>query len=106
MMALPTLGIGRPIKTKSTVKHKVIAQNVSLAIVGMDVPLQIEQIVEIASKFQPLAEEEAARLIEEVRVPVEQDAEESQKGKSALFWLHDTAVMGWQQKDEPALMNY
>lgn len=33
-------------------------------------------------------------------------AKESQEGKSALFWLHDTAVMGWQQRDEPALVAY
>jgi hypothetical protein len=27
-------------------------------------------------------------------------------GERALFWLHDTTVMGWQQRDEPALVDY
>jgi hypothetical protein len=31
---------------------------------------------------------------------------DSRQGKSTLFWLHDTTVVGWQEKDEPALVDY
>ena len=58
----------------------------------MDVPVQIDQIVEIAATYSPLEESEEARLIEEVRPIVQKDAEASQNGKSSLFWLHDTSV--------------
>jgi len=81
-------------------------QGVSLAIVGMDVPVQVAQIAAIAANFRPLAEEEEARLIEEVRPLVEKDAKESQQGKSDLFWLHDTTVTGWSYHDEPRLVRY
>jgi hypothetical protein len=37
---------------------------------------------------------------------VEQDARAQGQGEKALFWLHDTAVMGWQQQDEPMLVSY
>jgi len=43
---------------------------------------------------------------EEVRPLVEKDAKDSHKGKSKPFWLHDTTVMGWKEKDEPALVQY
>jgi hypothetical protein len=42
----------------------------------------------------------------QVRPLVEQDATASQQGKSDLFWLHDTAVTGWKEHDEPALVAY
>jgi len=44
--------------------------------------------------------------VADVRPLVEKDAKESQEGKSSLFWLHDTKVMGWQKEDEPALVTY
>ena len=44
--------------------------------------------------------------ISEVRPLIEKDAEESQKGESKLFWLHDTTVMGWKEHDEPAMVAY
>ena len=72
----------------------------------MDSPAQIDEIVDIASAFRPLEEREEERLIDAVRPLVEKDAKESKKGQSSLFWLHDTTVMGWQEKDEPALVDY
>lgn len=45
-------------------------------------------------------------LIDEVRPIVEADAKESKAGKSSLFWLHDTSVMGWAQHDEPVMVDY
>ena len=41
-----------------------------------------------------------------MRPLVERDAQDSKKGQSDLFWLHDTTVMGWKQQDEPALVAY
>jgi hypothetical protein len=43
-----------------------------------------------------------------VRPIVEADAKESQEeaGRSRLFWLHDTKVMGWEKNDEPQLVWY
>jgi hypothetical protein len=36
-----------------------------------------------------------------------EDAEEAQEhGKSRLFWLHDTSVMAWLQKDTPKAVAY
>ncbi len=55
---------------------------------------------------QVLSDAERDAPIEEVRPVVEQDAKDSQQGKSKLFWLHDTAVMGWAQHDEPVLVSY
>jgi hypothetical protein len=72
----------------------------------MDNEKQIDEIVEIAEKFQPLDEQEEQKLIEQVRPVVERDAQENEKGKGSLFWLHDTAVMGWKQHDEPQLVSY
>lgn len=79
---------------------------VSVAIVGLDNERQIDEIVEFAGRFQPLSEQDEDELIQEVRPVVEKDSKESKQGQSALFWLHDTAVMGWQQKDEPVMVDY
>jgi aryl-alcohol dehydrogenase-like predicted oxidoreductase len=106
VIAMKVLGHGQFQSVDLALRYSLGLPGVSLAIIGMDVPLHIEQMAEMATNFQPLAEEEEARLIEEVRVLVEQDAEESEKGKGSLFWLHDTTVMGWQQKDEPAMVSY
>ena len=67
---------------------------------------EIDEIVESASAFRPLEEHEEARLIEEVRPLIEHDSQNWKKGDSPLFWLHETSVMGWQEKDEPAMVDY
>lgn len=106
VIAMKTLGHGHLKSVDLALRYALGLDGVSLAIVGMDVPVQIEQIVEIAGRFQPLREEEEARLIEETRPIVQKDAEESQNGKSDLFWLHDTTVTGWSHHDEPARVRY
>jgi uncharacterized protein len=106
VIAMKVLGHGQFQSVDLGLRYALGLPGVSLAIVGMDVPIQIDQIVEIAANFEPLREEEEARLIEEVRPLVESDAKESQEGKGSLFWLHDTNVMGWAQHDEPARVRY
>jgi aryl-alcohol dehydrogenase-like predicted oxidoreductase len=106
VIAMKTLGHGEFSNVELALRYSLGLPGVSLAIVGMESTSQIDQIVSIAARFRPLEEQEEARLIGLVRPLVEKDAEESQKGKGSLFWLHDTAVMGWRQKDEPALVSY
>jgi aryl-alcohol dehydrogenase-like predicted oxidoreductase len=106
VIAMKVLGHGEFSDRELALRYSLGLPGVSLAIVGMDSPAQIDENVGIASRFRPLEEAEEARLIEQVRPLIEKDAEESKKGQSALFWLHDTSVMGWQQKDEPALVDY
>ena len=79
---------------------------VSLAVVGMKSPQEIDDVIANAAAARPLDERELERLVEGVRPLVEKDAEDNSNGKSALFWLHDTKVMGWREHDEPALVAY
>jgi len=106
VIAMKVLGHGQFKNIDLALRYSLGLEGVSLAIVGMNVPIQIDQIVDIAANFQPLSEREEALLIEEVRPIVEKDADESQSGKGPLFWLHDTAVMGWKQHDEPRMVAY
>jgi len=106
VIAMKTLGHGHYKNIDLALRYSLGLNGVSTAIVGMNVPVQVEQIAQIAANFTPLREEEEARLIEEVRPLVEKDAEESQKGKGDLFWLHDTSVTGWSHHDEPRLVRY
>jgi len=108
VIAMKVLGHGKFPSVDLGLRYSLGLPGVSLAIVGMDVPVQIDQIASIAADFSPLSEEEEARLIEEVRPLVEQDAEASQKGEGQppLFWLHDSQVMGWKEHDEPRLVRY
>jgi uncharacterized protein len=106
VIAMKTMGHGEFPDKALALRYALGLPEVSLAIVGMDSPAQIDENVAVAASFRPLAEEEEARLIEQVRPLIEKDANESKKGQSALFWLHDTTVMGWQQKDEPAMVDY
>ena len=106
VIAMKVLGHGKFQNVDLALRYSLGLDGVSLAIVGMDVPIQIDQIVDIAANFQPLSEREEQLLIEEVRPLVEKDAEESQQGQGSLFWLHDTAVMGWKQHDEPVRVRY
>lgn len=106
VIAMKVLGHGSFKHRELALRYSLGLPGVSLAIVGMDNPHQIDQIVEIASNFKPLAKDEEEPLLKEIKKLVEKDAEESQKGKSDLFWLHDTSVNGWKQHDEPALVQY
>ena len=110
VIAMKVLGHGNFASVDLALRYSLGLPGVSLAIVGMDVPVQIDQIVEIAAGFKPLEEREEQMLIEEVRPIVEKDAKEwKQPGQSAeggLFWIHDTSVMGWSEKDEPMLVHY
>lgn len=106
VIAMKVLGHGHFKNIDLALRYSLGLNGVSTAIVGMDVPVQIEQIAALAAEFTPLQEAEEARLIEEVRPLVQKDAEESQKGRSDLFWLHDTSVTGWAHHDEPRLVRY
>jgi uncharacterized protein len=106
VIAMKVMGHGEFSDRELALRYSLGLPGVSLAIVGMDSPAQIDENVAIAARFRPLEEAEEARLIEQVRPLIEKDAEESKKGQSALFWLHDTSVMGWKEKDEPALVDY
>lgn len=106
VIAMKVLGHGTSPNVERALRYSLGLPGVSLAIIGMDKMEQIDQNVEIAARFQPLNEQERQQLIDEVQPLVEQDAEQSQKGKGELFWLHDTKVMGWQMEDEPALVAY
>ena len=106
VIAMKTLGHGHIESVDLALRYALGLEGVSIAIVGMNVEVQIDQIVEIAARFTPLREVEEARLLEEVRPLVQKDAEESQKGKSDLFWLHDPSATGWANHDEPAQVRY
>lgn len=106
VVAMKVLGHGKFQNIDLALRYSLGLPGVSLAIVGMDVPVQIDQIAQIAANFRPLEEREEALLLEEVRPLVEQDAKENQEGKGSLFWLHDTTVMGWREHDEPVLVRY
>jgi uncharacterized protein len=106
VIAMKALGHGQFKSIDLALRYSLGLPGVSLAIVGMDVEVQIEQIVQIAEGFKPLDDEELTRLIEEVRPIVEKDSEESGEGKGSLFWLHDTGVMGWKVEDEPYAVRY
>src|SRR5581483_5937282 len=101
VIAMKVLAHGCIEQRDLALRYSLGLPGVSLAIVGMDSPAQIDEIVDIAARFRPLEEREEERLIEAVRPLVERDANEAKKGQGSLFWLHDTSVMGWQQKDEP-----
>jgi uncharacterized protein len=107
VIAMKVLGHGEFPDIELALRYSLGLAGVSLAIVGMESTRQIDDIVKYAGRFEPLSEVEDARLIEQVRPIVQKDAEKQQEeGKSPLFWLHDTSVMGWKQKDEPACVSY
>jgi uncharacterized protein len=106
VIAMKVMGHGTFPNVARGLRYSLGLPGVSLAIVGMDKPEQIDQNVEIAANFEPLTPEEYELLVEDVRPLVEKEMDEAEKGKGSLFWLHDTKVMGWQQHDEPALVAY
>jgi aryl-alcohol dehydrogenase-like predicted oxidoreductase len=107
VVAMKVLGHGSFPDRELALRYSLGLPGVSLAIVGMKSPAEIDAIVEYAARFRPLAEAELGRLVDEVRPIVERDAGETkEEGQGTLFWLHDTTVMGWQEHDEPALVAY
>ncbi|HEV2124544.1 MAG TPA: aldo/keto reductase [Chloroflexota bacterium] len=108
VIAMKTLGHGHFPDASLALRYALGLPGVSLAIVGMDRIEHIDQNVEIAANFKPLSEDEMTELITQVRPLVQEDAQKNQEGggKSDLFWLHDTAVTGWKEEDEPVLVSY
>jgi aryl-alcohol dehydrogenase-like predicted oxidoreductase len=110
VIAMKVLGHGEFPNKQLALRYSLMMEGVSLAIVGMEKQEHIDQVVEWGADPQPLSEAEMERLVSTVRPLIEEDAKASQgEGggeKPKLFWLHDTAVMGWKQKDEPALVSY
>lgn len=106
VIAMKVLGHGTFQSRALALRYSLGLPGVSLAIVGLKTVEEIDEAVSNAAAFRPLDEGELDRLIAEVRPQVEQDAQESKQGKSKLFWLHDTTVMGWKERDEPALVEY
>ena len=106
VIAMKVLGHGEFARRDLALRYSLGLPGVSLAIIGLKTPVEIDEIVELAAAYRPLDEGELGRLIDEVRPLVERDANESQGGKGPLFWLHDTKVMGWEKHDEPVLVAY
>ena len=111
VIAMKVLGHGEFPNRELALRYSLGIEGVSLAIIGLQEEAHIDEIVENASRFKPLDELEMERLIGQVRPLLEQDAKAAQGeggegAKPPLFWLHDTAVMGWKQKDEPASVSY
>jgi aryl-alcohol dehydrogenase-like predicted oxidoreductase len=106
VIAMKVLGHGEIQSRDLALRYSLGLPGVSLAIVGMNTPEQVDQIAALAAAYRPLEEAELDRLLDEVRPLVEQDATDSEEGKGALFWLHDTKVMGWKEQSEPELVAY
>jgi aryl-alcohol dehydrogenase-like predicted oxidoreductase len=106
VVAMKVFGHGAFSNRELALRYSLGLPGVSLAIVGMDDVQQIDEVVQLAANYSPLSQEEQDQLINEVRPIVEKDAKESQEGQGTLFWLHDTAVMGWQKHDEPVAVSY
>jgi uncharacterized protein len=106
VIAMKVLGHGQFKEIDLALRYSLGLPGVSMAIIGLDNVNQITEIATLASRFKPLQEQEEAALIEAVRPIVERDAQESQKGPSPLFWLHDTGVTGWNHHDEPCFVRY
>src|SRR5436305_6744727 len=77
VIAMKVLGHGEIEERELALRYSLGLPGVSLAIVGMDSPAQIDEMVGIASRFRPLEEREEARLIDAVRPLVEKDAQEA-----------------------------
>ena len=106
VVAMKVYGHGTITYRSLALRFSLGLPGVSLAILGMKAMEEIEDNVALANQVRPLDEREEEILIGEVRDLVEKDAEASKEGKSDLFWLHDTTVMGWKQRDEPTLVAY
>jgi uncharacterized protein len=106
VIAMKVLGHGEFQNVELALRYSLGLPGVSLAIIGMDSREQIEEIASMAARYEPLLEHEREQLVDEVRPLVEKDAEESEEGQGALFWLRDTTVTGWRHHDEPVRVRY
>jgi aryl-alcohol dehydrogenase-like predicted oxidoreductase len=106
VIAMKVLGHGSYPDRASAIRYSLGLDGVALAILGMRHESEIDENVRTAQGFRPLGEQETQALVNAVRPLIEKDAEQSEKGHSDLFWLHDTSVMGWRQKDAPAMVAY
>ena len=107
VIAMKVFGSGAFKERKPALHYSLGLPAVSLAILGLKTTEEIDQAVEHAASFHPLERADLDKLIAHVRPIVESDAKEAEtKGHSTLFWLHDTNVMGWSEKDEPSLSAY
>jgi aryl-alcohol dehydrogenase-like predicted oxidoreductase len=106
VIAMKVFGHGEFQDRELALRYSLGLSGVTVAILGMDRIQHVDENVELAARFRPLEEQEEAKLIGEIKPLVERDAEQSQEGKSPLFWLHDTNVMGWKEHDEPSMVRY
>jgi hypothetical protein len=106
VIAMKVFGHGAITNRAAALRYTLSLPGVAVAIIGMDSPDQIDEVASLAASFTPMGDQEIQQLVKEVRPVVQRDGEESQVGSSALFWLHDTKVMGWQERDVPALVAY
>lgn len=106
VIAMKVLAYGRYPSRGLALRYTLGLPGVSLAILGLETPEQIDEAVRTAASFRPLDEAEEDRLIAEVRPLVEKDAGACGLEELTLGWLHDTTVMGWRENDEPAGVRY
>jgi aryl-alcohol dehydrogenase-like predicted oxidoreductase len=106
VIAMKVFGHGAFENRELALRYSLGLPGVSVAIIGMDNVQHIGETIELAASYRPLEEAELDQIINEVRPIVEKDATEGKEGKSTLFWLHDTTVMGWQKHDEPVMVDY
>ncbi len=106
VIAMKVFGHGEYPDRHLALRYSLGLPGVSLAILGMNDPRQVDENVAQAAAFRPLEDAELEALISGVRPVVERDASESDEGKGPLFWFHDTKVMGWKEQDEPVLVAY
>lgn len=106
VIAMKVFGHGEFQRRDLALRYSLGLPGVSLAIVGMDTPEHVAQAAALAAVHRPLDASELEQLLADVRPLVKRDAIESEAGKGPLFWLHDTKVMGWQERSEPVLVAY
>jgi predicted aldo/keto reductase-like oxidoreductase len=111
VIAMKVLGHGEFPNKELALRYSLNVEGVSMAIIGMESQAHIDGILEMAADAKPLSDVEMERLIGTVRPLVEEDSKAAQgeagkEQRPKLFWLHDTKVMGWKQRDEPALVTY
>jgi aryl-alcohol dehydrogenase-like predicted oxidoreductase len=104
VIAMKVFAHGAVTNREAALRYSLGLPGVSLAIIGMDNTKQIDEVVKLAALYQPLPDDERDQFIEEVRPIVEKDAKEKKDGEGSMFWLRDTSVRGWSQKEEPVMV--
>jgi aryl-alcohol dehydrogenase-like predicted oxidoreductase len=106
VIAMKVFGHGAFENRRTALNYSLGLPGVSLAILGLESIEHIDEAIGNANNFTPLSDDEIQDFVDEVRPIIMRDAKESKNGKSELFWLHDTVIMGWQEQDEPVLVDY